>query len=202
MEVIKKYLMKTNRPYSLIDISNNLQNQFAKPTFVKALESLVSAGTVLERVNGKQKIYFVSQNLFEFDQTSKTKLEEEKLICKNKLSALKENVKLKHDQIKLLKHNVVPLGDLQNKHDSLKQEISTLEQKLNHIREQFKNVDPSEQAKIRSKKRVLIQEWKSRKRIATEALDRIVENDPKSRKELYEEIGIETDEDYNVIIPK
>ena len=44
--------------------------------------------------------------------------------------------------------------------------------------------------------------WRKRKRMATEVLDSVLESWPKSKKCLYEEIGIETDESVGVSIPK
>ena len=44
--------------------------------------------------------------------------------------------------------------------------------------------------------------WRKRKRMATEILDSILESWPKSKKSLYEEIGVETDESVGVALPK
>lgn len=44
-------------------------------------------------------------------------------------------------------------------------------------------------------------EWRKRKRMATELSDAILEGYPKSKKQFFEEVGIETDEDHNVKLP-
>ena len=45
-------------------------------------------------------------------------------------------------------------------------------------------------------------QWRKRKRKATDIIDTILENWPKSKKSLYEEIGVETDETAGVVLPK
>ena len=44
--------------------------------------------------------------------------------------------------------------------------------------------------------------WKKRKRMATDVLDSVLESWPKSKKCLYDEIGVETDEAAGVSISK
>uniref|UniRef100_A0A8C3C329 Leucine zipper with capping helix domain-containing protein n=1 Tax=Cairina moschata TaxID=8855 RepID=A0A8C3C329_CAIMO len=52
-----------------------------------------------------------------------------------------------------------------------------------------------------SEQRLYCKEWRKRKRMATELLDAILEGYPKSKKQFFEEVGIETDEDHNVTLP-
>ncbi|XP_785677.3 homologous-pairing protein 2 homolog [Strongylocentrotus purpuratus] len=47
-----------------------------------------------------------------------------------------------------------------------------------------------------------IKAWKKRKRMAMDILDAILEGYPKSKKQLVEEVGVETDEECNVKIPQ
>ena len=45
-------------------------------------------------------------------------------------------------------------------------------------------------------------EWRKRKRIATDIVDAVMEGYPKRKKDLYEEVGLETDEEVGVTLPK
>ena len=54
VSVILEYLTKQNRPYSATDIHSNLHNQFGKTAVVKALEALVSNGTIKSKAYNKQ----------------------------------------------------------------------------------------------------------------------------------------------------
>ena len=47
----------------------------------------------------------------------------------------------------------------------------------------------------------MIKEWRKRKRLTTDILDAILEGYPKKKKDLFEEVGIETDDDAGVIFP-
>ncbi|KAI0231510.1 Homologous-pairing-like protein 2 [Lamellibrachia satsuma] len=47
-----------------------------------------------------------------------------------------------------------------------------------------------------------VKEWKKRKRMANDILDAILEGYPKKKKDLYEDIGIETDDDLKVSVPE
>ena len=46
-----------------------------------------------------------------------------------------------------------------------------------------------------------IGEWRRRRRLTRNVLDAILEGYPDSKQKLYEDIGIETDEDAGVVIP-
>ena len=47
-----------------------------------------------------------------------------------------------------------------------------------------------------------LQEWRKRKRSCMEVVNSILENYPKSKKILLEDIGVETDEDAGVSLPQ
>ncbi|ELW54981.1 Homologous-pairing protein 2 like protein [Tupaia chinensis] len=56
-------------------------------------------------------------------------------------------------------------------------------------------------AKVYKERQKYCKEWRKRKRMATELCDAILEGYPKSKKQFFEEVGIETDEDHNVRLP-
>ena len=59
---ILNYMQDQNRPYSATDVLLNLHKEIGKTQVVKSLEGLAKAGHLVEKVYGKQKIYFVNQN--------------------------------------------------------------------------------------------------------------------------------------------
>lgn len=63
------------------------------------------------------------------------------------------------------------------------------------------SVTPEESAKIRKSHEEAVKQWRKRKRLLTDITDTIMEGYPKSKKQLYEELGIETDDDVGVVIP-
>lgn len=63
-------------------------------------------------------------------------------------------------------------------------------------------ITAADKAKIVKQHETCTGQWKKRKRMATDILDSILESWPKSKKCLYEEIGVETDESAGVSLPK
>lgn len=62
-------------------------------------------------------------------------------------------------------------------------------------------VPAAEKLKMEKQYKTLRIQWRKRKRIVNDALDKILESMEKhTRKSLGEEMGIETDEDWNVVI--
>ena len=60
----------------------------------------------------------------------------------------------------------------------------------------------ADKAKVVKQHETSTGQWRKRKRMATDILDTILESWPKSKKSLYEEIGVETDETAGVSLPK
>uniref|UniRef100_F7FST0 Homologous-pairing protein 2 homolog n=1 Tax=Monodelphis domestica TaxID=13616 RepID=F7FST0_MONDO len=64
--VVLSYLQEQNQPYSAQDMFGNLQqdHEFGKAAMVKGLEQLAQQRKI-EKVYGKQKIYFADQDAFD-----------------------------------------------------------------------------------------------------------------------------------------
>uniref|UniRef100_A0A8D2MBU2 PSMC3 interacting protein n=1 Tax=Zonotrichia albicollis TaxID=44394 RepID=A0A8D2MBU2_ZONAL len=74
--------------------------------------------------------------------------------------------------------------------EALRKDCASYTEKLERIKTATNHVTPEEKEK-----------WRRRKRMATELLDAILEGYPKSKKQFFEEVGIETDEDHGVELP-
>ncbi|WAQ94413.1 HOP2-like protein [Mya arenaria] len=72
------YLNKQNRPYSAIDICNNLHKEFGKTAIVKACESLAAEGRIREKVYGKQKCAHLKKKLEQLSEGGNVVSPEEK----------------------------------------------------------------------------------------------------------------------------
>ncbi|CAG2245194.1 PSMC3IP [Mytilus edulis] len=160
------YLNKQNRPYSAIDICNNLHKEHGKTAIVKACEVLTEDGKIKEKINGKQKCYFADQSQFP---------------------------DVDDNEIKEMDVEIVRLSELVQKLRSLNSSISTedAEKEVNSLNEDI--------YKMREK---FVKEWRKRKRLTNDVLGAILEGYPKTKKQLYEDVGIETDEDLHVTVPE
>ena len=78
----------------------------------------------------------------------------------------------------------------------------TGKERLDAIKNQNDAVTPAEKDQILANREKHLREWRKRKRLAVDAFDAILEHYPKSKREFYEEVGVETDEDAGVVMPK
>ncbi|CAB3998704.1 Hypothetical predicted protein [Paramuricea clavata] len=73
---------------------------------------------------------------------------------------------------------------------------------LKRIKSASNHIPPAEKEKIIKNRKTVVQTWKKRKRIASDMMDAILESYPKTKKQFIEDVGIETDEEYNVTVPQ
>ncbi|NXG78508.1 HOP2 protein, partial [Baryphthengus martii] len=83
----------------------------------------------------------------------------------------------------------------------LRKDCASYTEKLERIKSATNHVTPEEKEKVCGEQKLYCREWRRRKRMATELLDAILEGYPKSKKQFFEEVGIETDEDHQVTLP-
>ena len=77
-----------------------------------------------------------------------------------------------------------------------------MREKLEKLQKGTVLISKEEKEKVYKGRETYVKAWRKRKRISSDILNAILEGYPKSKKQLYEEVGIETDEDYNVSPPE
>ncbi|ETE65218.1 Homologous-pairing protein 2-like protein [Ophiophagus hannah] len=181
--ILLRYLQEQNRPHSAQDVFSNLQKQhgLGKTAVVKALEQLAQQGKINEKIYGKQKIYFPDQN--RFGNTSESELkgldnEISELSCK--VQTLQQNCRHMESELKELKGSMTT-PEMVKEIEDLKKDCANYTEKLERIKSAANHVSPEEKEKVYSDKKLYCREWRRRKRM--------------------EEVGIETDEDFNVTVP-
>ncbi len=80
-------------------------------------------------------------------------------------------------------------------------EVGDLRSKYKTLSETSVVVDVATRVASRKRLENLRKEWRARKRSTLNILEPILDQWPKSKKDLFEEIGIETDEDVGVVLP-
>lgn len=80
--------------------------------------------------------------------------------------------------------------------------MSRLKKKLSDLQENQVLISKEEKDKINSENEKMVKMWRKRRRMAMDILDAILEGYPKKKKDLFDDIGIETDEDVGVKLPK
>ncbi|XP_049637354.1 homologous-pairing protein 2 homolog isoform X2 [Suncus etruscus] len=190
-EILLRYLQEQNRPYSAQDVFGNLQRDhgLGKAAVTKALEQLARQGRLREKAFGKQKIYFADQE--QFDTVSDADLQglDTKIVdLTAKLQSLQQSCR--HME-----------AEMQREIQELKKECADYTKRLQNIKAATNHVTPEEKERVYRDRQKYSKEWRRRKRMATELFDAILEGYPKSKKQFFEEVGIETDEDHNVKLP-
>lgn len=195
------YLIKENRPYSAVDIFNNLHREYGKTAVTRALENLAQEGKIKEKVYGKQKVYLADQSHFaDVDETELKEMDAEIVELAQKLKSTQAIVRSQEEEIRSLESSLTT-NEAVSQLTELTKECDVLQQRLSQMKSAENVVSPEEKEKIYKQNKKLLQEWRKRKRMAMNILNAVLENYPNTKKELYEEIGIETDEDYGVTFP-
>ncbi|KAM4844201.1 homologous-pairing protein 2 homolog isoform 2-T2 [Thomomys bottae] len=189
--ILLRYLQEQNRPYSAQDMFGNLQKEhgLGKTVVVKALEQLAQQGKIKEKSYGKQKIYFADQD--QFDDVNDADLHG----LDAKIVALTAKVQSLQQSCRHME------TEMQKEIQELKKECAGYTERLKNIKAATNHVTPEEKEKVYRERQQYCKEWRKRKRMATEMCDAILEGYSKSKKQFFEEVGIETDEDCNVKLP-
>ncbi|KAJ3396126.1 hypothetical protein HDU92_003995 [Lobulomyces angularis] len=163
-EMVLKYLIKTNRPYSSIDIINNLKGEISKTVMTKVLNKLTDSGDVHSKAYGKTLVYVAKQ-----DNVPTPPLEE--------LNQMDQDV-----------------ITIKNEINELKEKNAKLEEHLMLLKSGTKKITTEDKKRIDDLYVKMYNFWKSRKKMYKNIWDQIIENIPMKPGELMEELGIETDE--------
>uniref|UniRef100_H0Y0T6 Homologous-pairing protein 2 homolog n=1 Tax=Otolemur garnettii TaxID=30611 RepID=H0Y0T6_OTOGA len=201
--ILLRYLQEQNRPYSAQDVFGNLQREhgLGKAAVVKALEQLAQQGKIKEKTYGKQKIYFADQRAFA--KTDKRQLEtcpSQSLALLARSHTMVQSCAPLQGELKELS-SALTTPEMQKEIEELKKECAAYTERLKNIKAATNHVTPEEKEQVYRERQKYHKEWRKRKRMATELSDAILEGYPKSKKQFFEEVGIETDEDYNVKLP-
>ncbi|XP_072260085.1 homologous-pairing protein 2 homolog [Pyxicephalus adspersus] len=201
--IILKYLNDQNRPYSTQDVFSNLQREhgLGKTAVVKAMEQLAQQGKIKEKVYGKQKIYFADQEQFPSASDSELKnLDSQISELSSKVQGSQQSCRQLESELKELNSSMTT-EEMLKEIKELKEECSKYQVKLEKIKSATNHVTPEEKEKVYNERKQFCKEWKKRKRMAMDIFDGILEGYPKSKKQFYEEVGIETDEEHNATLP-
>ncbi|KAM9520480.1 homologous-pairing protein 2 homolog isoform 1-T1 [Guaruba guarouba] len=201
--VLLRYLREQNRPYSAQDAFSNLQREhgLGKAAVVKALEQLAQQGRVREKAYGKQKVYFADQEQLPAASDAELRgLDAQIAALCGQVQALQQSCRQMEAELKDLSSSMTT-PEMAKEIKELKRDCESYTEKLERMKSATNHVTPEEKEKVCSEQKLYCREWRRRKRMATELLDAILEGYPKSKKQFFEEVGIETDEEHNVVLP-
>ena len=201
-ESILEYLQQQNRPYSAVDVFNNLHKEFGKTAVIKALELLSEKERIIEKTYGKQKVYAPSQEQYSgYDQNELKKLDANIVELQEEINTFQQHVKKQDSEIHVFSNQIKTEDALENI-ESLKRKNEILSQRIQKLKSGTTLMTKEERKNLYLKKDKMLLQWRKRKRITNDIINSILEGYPKSKKQLLEDIGIETDEEIGVQLPK
>ncbi|KAJ3274349.1 hypothetical protein HK104_004115 [Borealophlyctis nickersoniae] len=199
-QVVLHYLRKTNRPYSAVDVFNNLKGEIGKTLVTKALSSLVEEQQVHGKQYGKQWVYVAKQD--DLPAPSQSELDEMDGSIgrlKEEIGGLKEEIKQTQAALSGLTSSLTN-EQIETRLVELEQENQKLSTRLEGLRSNTIQMSAQDKKRIEAGLESMRSQWRKRKRMFKEMWDAVTENMPGNRADLMEQIGIETDESVGVDI--
>lgn len=192
---VYKFMATTNRPFSSNDVVLNLQGM-GKSAVDRALEQLTKENKIVMKLNGKQKIYCVVQpDWTAADQQEIQSVDEELLKTDEALREVERKYKQSEAELKTVR-GTCSVEEAARKVAETEKSVSELSRQLAERKEASGAstvISAKDMELVKKDYEKYTKEYKRRKRMCTDMLDAILENCLKTKKALYEEIGIETD---------
>ncbi|XP_033099292.1 homologous-pairing protein 2 homolog isoform X2 [Anneissia japonica] len=181
---------------------HNCYHQRFYPSVVRVCEELAKEGEIIEKIYGKQKVYCADQGkLPSVNENELKEMDESIKQLNDRLKTSREKCR-ESEQVLSSLNSSISTEDAKIKITDLSQKIKHGEDKLKSLKSAGNHVTEKEKEAIYNLHSKNMKHWRKRKRMTKDILDAILEGYPKTKKTLYEEIGIETDEEYNVQLPQ
>ena len=195
-QYVYDYMKAQNRPYSLINIFDNLHGAIKKSQLGKILDALVDEGSLIVK-EYNSKIYLFNQDKLETKVTDadideiQKEIDEKREVNKQ----LKEEIASKNNELKILTLTLTD-DELKAKIKEMKKELAKMKIKVDDIKDN--KIDPIPPEKMKDAKENFEKElktFKKTKKICTEIISDISDGLELKLKDTYEKIGIENDDE-------
>ncbi|KAJ1956538.1 PSMC3 interacting protein [Linderina pennispora] len=191
---IYDYLVRSNRPYSANDISSQLHGLVSPAGAKKILNELADDNRIQRKVNGKQLVFFAIQTDIDVPSVEEAEEEQEQIRqLEEQLAERKEHSKALGGKLHAL-NNALTDDQMRERIAQLTQEAIENERRLESLRK-GEVISPDEKEKIEKAHANMVKHWAKRKRLFKNIENTIAEGYPGKMKDLFAELGIETDED-------
>uniref|UniRef100_A0AAV1U3J4 Homologous-pairing protein 2 winged helix domain-containing protein n=1 Tax=Peronospora matthiolae TaxID=2874970 RepID=A0AAV1U3J4_9STRA len=193
------YMRKTNRPYSLLNVLENMHRVIAKPSLTTLLDNLVAKKELVSKTYGKAKIYFVNQeNLPVPSEQERVALEEQIKAVTAECTALEQQLKKAETTLAGLASQISDT-DLDTMLTQLDEEAAALEKKIKTLDQQDRApLSPGRKETLKRKFATYRTAWVARKRIAMDGINQIADGMEKKPKVVLDLVGLETDEEAGI----
>ena len=195
-QYVYNYMKTQNRPYSLVNIFDNLHGAIKKSQLGKILDALVEEGSLIMK-EYNSKIYLFNQDKLDIKVTDADIEQIQKEIDEQREEhkKLKDEISAKSNELKILTLTLTD-DELKAKIKELKKELAKMKIKVDDIKEN--KIDPIPPEKMNEAKENFEKElkvFKKTKKICTEIVSDISDGLELKLKDTYEKIGIENDDE-------
>ena len=185
-----------NRPYSLINIFDNLHGAIKKSQLGKILDALVDEGSLIMK-EYNTKIYLFNQDKLDIKVTDADIEAVQKQIDEKREEhkKLKEEIASKQNELKILTLSLTD-DELKTRIKEIKKELSKMKTKVDDIKSN--KIDPIAPEKMNEAKENFEKElkvFKKTKKICLEIINDISDGLELKLKDTFEKIGIENDDE-------
>lgn len=193
------YIKSENRPFNVQMVADMLaQFGIKKPQVQRAVDALAESGKITCKEFGKSKIYMPLQDDIELPDKGEMDAK------KAEIKELSEQITQSGDAIRQLQKELQGLGsfltleELTAKDKDLSQQMEPLKQKLTKLKSGCILITKEEREQVEKSYQKYMDAWGQRRRIFKNIWGDISENIDQNTTELFEEMGVQTDEDVDV----
>eukprot|EP01041_Mallomonas_annulata_P008887 gene8887-18400_t len=200
-KLIMQYMTLQNRPYSVIQIFDNLHGRIPKPTVQRVMDVLSSAtGGLKVKEYGKAKIYYLDQDNLSSDHTASdlANLDSEIRTLKGRLDELQQQEATLQERSKTLLDEPTDT-DLDKAIEETQRRVEQYRQRVSAI--SSGNTDPKALENAVAAYNVYRKAWKERKDRCSDLAGTVADSTNKRVRDVMGEMGLETDEDEGVTLP-
>ncbi|XP_025094796.1 homologous-pairing protein 2 homolog isoform X1 [Pomacea canaliculata] len=200
-KAVLEYLIQQNRPYSAQDVFQNMGKDLGKTAVVRALETLAETKQIKEKIYGKQKVYVADQSQLPALNENEIKAMDQQI---TQLTGQLQQSQVETQRLEGELQNYKSLLSTEEAKAELQKTIRDVEQltaKIQQLKEGRVLVSKEDREKVLKRRNHYVKEWRKRKRISMDIVGAVLEGYQKTKRQLLEEIGIETDEDHSVVPP-
>lgn len=199
---VLRYLEAQNQPFNAQLVTDNMRGRIRKPLVERALAQLALEQSIVEKVYGKSKLYWASQD--RFDDVPPSEIDK----MKKQLATLQTEEAAVQSRVREVKRSLEAAGkelsneELDSELARYEPQVAAKQARLNHLKTAAVVVTADMIERTQKEYKSLRTQWRKRKRIVKDALETVTYENPKfpTPAKMAEEMGIETDEDWNVII--
>ena len=182
---------------SLVDVFNNLKQEYGKTAVQKVLSQLSGDGLITCKTYGKQSVFVSKQDELEVVSADELKrMDEEIERAKKNVQEAKQATGSLQARLATLE-STMTLEEVMDKVKTLSAKNEKMTARLKSLREQHGSakLDPTECVRVDEQYEAMRKLWRTRRRLCKTIIDMMTESGAMKPKELMEMVGVETDED-------